>query len=1039
MSLCFRCHGIQGSYLDLPRLTFTGLIQVDVSTSNNDECNYNSDVPLKQDGNWNIRGTGEVRFVSCFVTSALYQKNAYLINSDPVINSKVVNNLNMPFPKIADLDVRNQLTSVIYGLNFGIVYSDGEVAFQGLLEHMPLVQDVWKRVICTNTSGSTFLSSKAVSVLTHIKWGNITRSPLLMQLHDLRENLSITLTVYNYVKQPKSRNFTLAKVVGAIGAAKEHEPLHFAGDRIMTYEDVNPISLPLSGKDSCYNNSGKYVWMYKAPFNIYTPVHKPKKHRLSVDFSNALSMEYLGTERDIQEIWLAVKAKGGKCIVLLGDPIPYRDENWDATGNIVDRDLDVEYHDLLKFSPLLVVRKLFGPSMNDQSFFATSSEILLECENIGRAFEVMLREPSHFLRPMGQYLGKIEYNHTMIVELKLTNFGQPVANEIVRVFEAEDTKSDSIPSGGVQTETTATTNKDGIASFLFRAVVKILPPRKYSNNITCNNIQPPNNITEAPIEGQLYTFNYNSSGTPNSSIQFNQLLTSINQIAIVGSSYFEAPEKPNWIEHIQPIFKQYEHLYPVMKDFIQLGNYTQVTLTHNLNMIKFAMSRDINHPNYMPVTRDLSTTKRKMILQWLDQKPKPLYTSNVPMDEKILDTYMHARCDICHGAEEIQDLYYQNLYTRKMEPTLTTFHIRPLFKLGVKNSKTSSLRSMSETCTVMALQQQLQNAIQLEFATIPPYITTLYSIKEGTNEEIHKRIRSIVIQEMQHLTQAANILIAIGGKPKIDGKEYAPNYPGFLPGGVLPNLKITLEKLSIQYVKDVLMGIEVPHNISLDSDHEEIFNDTIGQFYKEIEVCIDHLKDDIFKDSNVAHQIMWPWNAPTVGRVLIVNDYHTAIKAIQHIVEQGEGASPLDPSMGNSVTTAPFFSHFYNFEEIVCQKHLVLNSDDRFCFNGDNIPFSSSEVWPMQSNPGKTKVPQNSKCYIAARSFHYAYRALLRKLQEVFDGDTHGLKDAIAIMYTLAVHGHKTMRTKLEDNSDETCGPVWDYEWDERYEVSAED
>ena len=702
----------------------------------------------------------------------------------------------------------------------------------------------------------------------------------------------------------------------------------------------------------------------------------------------------------------------------------------------MDRHLTDEQFQLLSSSPLLVVRKvaditLFTPT----TFTSTSSEMLFECQNNDQV-EVMLKEVAHYLRPVGHYLGQIEYNHTMTVQLKLTKYGKPVSNEIVHVFPDSATESDSIPSGGVQTETTATTDEDGLASFIFRVVEKILPPRKFSTNITCPNHQPPD-ITEAPIEGQIYFFNYNTSATPNTSTQFQQLLTPINRIAIVGFSYFEAPEKPNWIEHVQLIFKQYEHLYPVMKDFIHLGNYTQVTLTHNLNMIRFAMSRDINHPNYMPVTRDLSPTKRNMILKWLKQKPKPMYDGS--MEKKMQDSDMYPRCNICHGAEEIQEQYYTNLYQRVMKHTKSNFFIRPLFKLGVQKT---SLRSMGEICTVKKLKQQLQHAIELEFSTIPPYITTLYSIVSGENEEIHKRIRSILIQEMQHLTQAANILIAIGGKPQIDGKEHAPTYPGNLPGGVLPNLVVTLEKLSTEYVSKVLMGIEVPHNTSLDSDHPLIFNDTIGQFYKEIEVCFHYLNEHgniFFKPENEKHQIKWPWDAPTVGKVQIVTNHKTAIKAIHNIVEQEEGATPLDPSQGSSVTKPPFLSHFYNFEEIVCHKSLILNDHDKFCFNGNPIPFNQSGVWPMQPNPGKKNIPLDTKCYTAARSFHNAYRALLRKLQDVFDGHPDDLKDVIAMMYTLAAHGHKVMTTKLNDNSEETCGPVWDYEWDESYMGIAED
>ena len=56
------------------------------------------------------------------------------------------------------------------------------------------------------------------------------------------------------------------------------------------------------------------------------------------------------------------------------------------------------------------------------------------------------------------------------------------------------------------------------------------------------------------------------------------------------------------------------------------------------------------------------------------------------------------------------------------------------------------------------------------------------------------------------------------------------------------------------------------------------------------------------------------------------------------------------------------------------------------------------------------------------------YRNLLGKLQQVFDGEPEMLIEAVSIMESLLVHARRVMCTKLE-NSDETVGPVFDYEW----------
>ena len=70
--------------------------------------------------------------------------------------------------------------------------------------------------------------------------------------------------------------------------------------------------------------------------------------------------------------------------------------------------------------------------------------------------------------------------------------------------------------------------------------------------------------------------------------------------------------------------------------------------------------------------------------------------------------------------------------------------------------------------TVEDLREHLQWAIELEHSTLPPYLTALYSIKDGHNTEAAEVIQSVFLEEMLHMTLAANILNAVGGAPEID-------------------------------------------------------------------------------------------------------------------------------------------------------------------------------------------------------------------------------------------------------------------------------
>ena len=59
----------------------------------------------------------------------------------------------------------------------------------------------------------------------------------------------------------------------------------------------------------------------------------------------------------------------------------------------------------------------------------------------------------------------------------------------------------------------------------------------------------------------------------------------------------------------------------------------------------------------------------------------------------------------------------------------------------------------------------------------------------------------------------------------INSSEAIRTYPAHLPGRVLPNLDVTLEKLSLEYVYAVFMGIEIPFR--LENDTTDV---TIGRY-----------------------------------------------------------------------------------------------------------------------------------------------------------------------------------------------------------------
>ena len=319
------------------------------------------------------------------------------------------------------------------------------------------------------------------------------------------------------------------------------------------------------------------------------------------------------------------------------------------------------------------------------------------------------------------------------VQLIATQFGKPLRRAHVKI---EPCNCDTIFGSGQgplvgqpplpDVPSHSMTNKNGIAAF----GIKVKDPM--------NN--------RGFIDGQLYPYIY-SVDTQNKSCETlckKEPFKLLNSLIVIlaWNHYTVKGNEPTWLDDVFPIFKQYANLYPVMtENFLDLGNYYDV-LNHR-KAIKMSLELPLSHPNHMPVTRDLSTSKRKVIVEWLSRE-KP------PVGE--------------------QHKFY----------------------------------------SVEQLRKDLQTALQLEHATIPPYLTALASMKKSYNLQIQSVMKAIVIQEMMHMALVANILNAVGGKPSLYSKDFIPHYPSRLPGGVQPDLVVPIEKISLALIRNIFMKIEQP-------------------------------------------------------------------------------------------------------------------------------------------------------------------------------------------------------------------------------------
>ncbi|GGN12062.1 hypothetical protein GCM10010967_55030 [Dyadobacter beijingensis] len=318
----------------------------------------------------------------------------------------------------------------------------------------------------------------------------------------------------------------------------------------------------------------------------------------------------------------------------------------------------------------------------------------------------------------------------------------------------------------------------------------------------------------------------------------------------------------------------------------------------------------------------------------------------------------------------------------------------------------------------------VQKAIELEHSTIPPYLTALFSLKPGTNLVQRQIIHSIVIEEMLHMTIAANILNALGGTPYINNSDFVPEYPGPLPMGIGNGLIVGLEKYSPEVVHDVFMEIEEPENpivfkTAMLATALPTYS-TIGQFYQAIQQKIDELAPDNLP-GHKDYQVTSPFFP--ADELFPVYTKTNAIDAINIIIEQGEGTptSPLDQE--------DELAHYYRFEELYKGKRLVKDpsAPNGYSFSGPGIPYTPADVFPLFPNTKTSMLPAGSEELNRMNQFNLSYYSLLSGLHDTFNGHPEKLNDTIGVMYDLKLTAEKLCATPFPGKAGYTIGPSFEF------------
>ena len=292
--------------------------------------------------------------------------------------------------------------------------------------------------------------------------------------------------------------------------------------------------------------------------------------------------------------------------------------------------------------------------------------------------------------------------------------------------------------------------------------------------------------------------------------------------------------------------------------------------------------------------------------------------------------------------------------------------------MGTKR-QISELLSVPETDhDVDWLKDSLEIAVQLEFTTIPPYLTAFWSIV-NKSDPVARAIRNIFKDEMLHFGIACNLLAGIGGSPVINSADVVPKYPTSLPGGVAESLIIPLQRLSLD-AADLFMKIERPEFEPLAL---EVAPATIGEFYTRIQSAFETVQPAFTQERQVEGDL----------GLTKINSSAEARSAIDKVKLQGEG-SKIAPDGTSEL------AHYYRFGEIFHQRRIQKDQAGKWHFDGPAFPLP--EVFPMAEIPkgGYKESEVSPETWQLLEGFDRGYTDMLGLLQKTWENADPGSLDA---------------------------------------------
>ncbi|WP_254446947.1 ferritin-like protein [Dolichospermum sp. UHCC 0259] len=304
--------------------------------------------------------------------------------------------------------------------------------------------------------------------------------------------------------------------------------------------------------------------------------------------------------------------------------------------------------------------------------------------------------------------------------------------------------------------------------------------------------------------------------------------------------------------------------------------------------------------------------------------------------------------------------------------------------------------SLELITTVEDLHYYLIQGLMIEHATLPPYLTALYSLKPGSNLEAFHFIRTVAVEEMLHLTLIANVFNAVGGNIQgvLTNPDFVPTYPTNLPTRA-DDFEVNVSKFSPETI-ETFLKIERSHHVGdnkalvesrtkqtrrhnflkLAGKNDNLSYETIGLFYTEVIRGLKAL-DKKYKSEgknlfigDPKKQITPEYYYDGAGDIVKVTDLDSAIKALYIIQTQGEGSGTT-----TIYDSEKELSHYFRFQQLLNGRYYVIDKEDPTNSDQPNQPTGETftvdwdAVYPVMDNLTLSKL----RSYCDADSELYAH------------------------------------------------------------------